>query len=673
MDKSQTGGGEVSAAKAQLSLGKIQDTMKLLLQERETMKEEAMQADERHQNDMRLLGEEMRTMMTMLVELKTGGAANDSTANPNDPGESSMDPHINIRIGRGSHEDPDDLDLNDPDVEIGSHQFHYQDAEERARLRRLRKGKGVWRGAKSEERTTAPPANDPSDPSDSDDGHNNPPEVKVKRASGEDCVLRWKKFDFTLDKENHLKGKDNWLVYHDALMLALEEIGLSDNLILTDLDELRVAKAITKTCKRQPLDLVTGIRNGSKMIGIFQKTFSASGKIYQRELWKELSSMKYDGKDPLTYTSKWQLLVRQCKDAGMVVDNQQQATMFFTACEDKAAEWVRFTSKLIKATDMSIDNIIDDFINEFQDKVGKNTNRNTNNHNANANANSNSQGRWRGGRGRGRGGRGGRGGRPSDHKPKWDRELGPLCFNCNEYGHLAKDCPKPKKDRNSSNSQGQSNAASPDKKSGHTFEPMTVTFSARADNCKLTQLIQAYEDEMEKRRTGSSSRDDDDHVMASTDTEPTGTCLVTQAHSSALGKKNNLLFDTGSNVHITNSMDDFDPATIVDIKKHNFKITTGGGTVKADLMGKATFNLVKGGDQYTAVALNHVLYVDTFPIRIISGELFCRYGGKIDNTALREPGGHVIATLDIQKRGFLLWIHGEAEPSVQEPWTPKNQ
>ncbi|KAI1100632.1 hypothetical protein F4804DRAFT_37620 [Jackrogersella minutella] len=312
------------------------------------------------------------------------------------------------------------------------------------------------------------PESDPSDHSD-DDKDGKPP--KKNRAGSntprpdirEKCLLDWSDFDFTLDKENHLKGQDNWVVYHDALKLALEEIGYEDDMILSDRDDLRIAKAITKTCKRQPLDLVTGIRKGSKMLEIFSKTYTTSGKIYQRELWKELSKLKYDGKDPLFFTSRWQLLVRQCRDTGMPIDNQQQITMFFTACEEKAADWVKFTSKLIKAADMHIENIIDDFTTEFRDKQGKNTNANNSGKNNSRNNNAQSRGRGRGqGRGRGRGqgqerggrggGRGGRGG-----KPAWDRELGPLCFNCNEYGHLAKDCTQPKRDDNGKQA-GQNNA-----------------------------------------------------------------------------------------------------------------------------------------------------------------------------------------------------------------------
>ncbi|RYP05688.1 hypothetical protein DL765_009760 [Monosporascus sp. GIB2] len=71
-----------------------------------------------------------------------------------------------------------------------------------------------------------------------------------KSSDGDDSKLRWKRFDFTLDKENHLAGWANWELWSNALSPAMEEIGYEDGMKLGQSDQLRLAKAITKTCKR---------------------------------------------------------------------------------------------------------------------------------------------------------------------------------------------------------------------------------------------------------------------------------------------------------------------------------------------------------------------------------------------------------------------------------------
>ncbi|RYP78561.1 hypothetical protein DL771_000514 [Monosporascus sp. 5C6A] len=55
----------------------------------------------------------------------------------------------------------------------------------------------------------------------------------------------------------------NWELWSNALSLALEEIGYENGIKLKQLDQLRLAKTITKTCKKAPLKLITG-KGGNK-------------------------------------------------------------------------------------------------------------------------------------------------------------------------------------------------------------------------------------------------------------------------------------------------------------------------------------------------------------------------------------------------------------------------
>ena len=120
-----------------------------------------------------------------------------------------------------------------------------------------------------------------SDPSDSDS------EVRVVRPKKERpeptpvaTGLKWKRLDFSLDKENHLTSIGNWDIYQDALMLALTNISVPPNqkLRLSLEDDSRLAIVITKTCRRQPLELVTGLRKGSKMLKIFRRTYTDASR-----------------------------------------------------------------------------------------------------------------------------------------------------------------------------------------------------------------------------------------------------------------------------------------------------------------------------------------------------------------------------------------------------------
>ncbi|RYP11810.1 hypothetical protein DL765_007590 [Monosporascus sp. GIB2] len=53
-----------------------------------------------------------------------------------------------------------------------------------------------------------------------------------KKSSDKDSKLRWKRFDFSLDKENHLAGWANWELWSNALSLVMEEISYEDGMKL---------------------------------------------------------------------------------------------------------------------------------------------------------------------------------------------------------------------------------------------------------------------------------------------------------------------------------------------------------------------------------------------------------------------------------------------------------
>ncbi|RYP61909.1 hypothetical protein DL770_009676 [Monosporascus sp. CRB-9-2] len=194
------------------------------------------------------------------------------------------------------------------------------------------------------------------------------------KKSSDDSKLRWKRFDFSLDKENHLPGWANWELWSNALNLVLEEIGYEDGMKLKQIDQLRLAKVITKTCKRAPLELITGIKKGTKMLRTLRKTYAATGKARQRSLWKELSKITYDGGDPVQFTTKFQKLFREVKGYGIKLRTEEHITMFLTAVKDRADSWCKTMQSVLQQTDYSFQQLIDDFNSEFHDRTNKKKN-----------------------------------------------------------------------------------------------------------------------------------------------------------------------------------------------------------------------------------------------------------------------------------------------------------
>ncbi|RYP63170.1 hypothetical protein DL771_009401 [Monosporascus sp. 5C6A] len=479
-----------------------------------------------------------------------------------------------------------------------------------------------------------------------------------KSSGGDDSKLRWKRFDFSLDKENHLAGWANWELWSNALNLAMEKIGYKDGIKLGQLDQLRLAKTITKTCKRAPLKLITGIKKGTKMLRTLRRTYAATGKSRQRSLWKEFSKVTYDGGDPVQFTTKFQKLLRKVKGCGMQLGTKEQITMFLTAMEDRAG------------------------CCKFYDRSNKKKNNNN---------------------GRSHNARKGKGNRNNNGKPAWNKDGEPLCFNCGKYGHMAKDCPEPLKEKNGKGKKGkrgqnggqrqgsnngnssQSNRSnsSRDTRGGGQSEEQFIPeglrdlyrstgqiFSAHVEERQLQDLMR-YPERPELQATESPKLQGTDcpelwlqatespELQAAECPEVTeidyfdspepqvterakpqmadcpeatkatvvGSAMLLHVHSSMGDDRDKLLWDSGANVNITNNIGDFEKNSVLDIRAQGIHIMTGEGPVVATSVGTVKWPLMGPGGERNNVTGRYTLQIDDFPLKVFSGEVPVQYNG----------------------------------------------
>lgn len=99
--------------------------------------------------------------------------------------------------------------------------------------------------------------------------------AKLSKKDEKKLMKKWNKFKFVIDKENHLKGHDNWERWRDALALPLARVDYEEGMTLPKKADLIFAEQITATCKPEPLDVIRGMTKGTAMLETFKKFFGS--------------------------------------------------------------------------------------------------------------------------------------------------------------------------------------------------------------------------------------------------------------------------------------------------------------------------------------------------------------------------------------------------------------
>jgi hypothetical protein len=200
----------------------------------------------------------------------------------------------------------------------------------------------------------------------------------------------------------------------------------------------------------------------------------------------------------------------------------------------------------------------------------------------------------RGGRGGGRGS-GYRGDGNHDHS----RYSAVQCWTCNEFGHLAKDCPRRGPPPPPSGGAGEFGSGGSG--SGNAAHSGSVGGTRQNPNSQRPHPI-------------------------------TPTCLATAlyAHSFSDVGITEFLLDSGATAHITHNkslLHDFRPAV-----RDNQKVITGSGSLSVAGSGSVTITVPKSNHSFT---INEVLYVPLSPVNIFSTAQLNAEGGTFFTTKSR--------------------------------------
>ena len=125
--------------------------------------------------------------------------------------------------------------------------------------------------------------------------------------------------------------------------------------------------------------------------------------------------------------------------------------------------------------------------------------------------------------------------------------------------------------------------------------------------------------------------------------------------------KHHWLWDSGANYHIIGDPDWFTKSWAIP-KGRQTPIRTGGGLIYPTRIGHVAISLRGPDNRPVRITLKATLYINNFPLCIISRELFYLGGGRLKGNTLVAKNGSPLHKLDIPRRGFYLWLSNREEP-----------
>ncbi|KAI1494710.1 hypothetical protein F5X96DRAFT_665605 [Biscogniauxia mediterranea] len=203
-----------------------------------------------------------------------------------------------------------------------------------------------------------------------------------------------------LSRELHLSGPDNWFIWYEAFAVAMRSIGYTSDVVFTDVDNAKMANIIVANITEELLQLVSGLRRGTQMIEKFKTVYVPQGDSRNISFWDELTAMSYDGGCLVAHITTFNHLVLQNNEAG------------------KASDWVARQRTLLRATNLTLQGLQEDFVSEFCGKVGKTTKK-------------------------------------TDGQAHYGKNGKVKCWECGQEGYMRRNCPKRGQNTNEDENNGK--------------------------------------------------------------------------------------------------------------------------------------------------------------------------------------------------------------------------
>ena len=125
-------------------------------------------------------------------------------------------------------------------------------------------------------------------------------------------------------------------------------------------------------------------------------------------------------------------------------------------------------------------------------------------------------------------------------------------------------------------------------------------------------------------------------------------------------RRNRWLFDTGADLYTINDAKWFKGNEYTKYTRE-IPVITGGGIVYPTYISRVEVSLVGLDSKKRVIVLSYTILIPKFPINIFSGERFYLAGGYLNKNKITDPTGAVVATIDVKKRGFYLYVFGASE------------
>lgn len=136
-----------------------------------------------------------------------------------------------------------------------------------------------------------------------------------------------------------LRGRSNWEVYEESLLLQLRCIGYESGTKLPYLGEIKLAATINQTVILEIIGLVSGKDRGTVMMKTFESTYRQAGELQEEALWSNLLALEYSGGCPVTYVTRFKTVVRDFEGTRTALPVRIVSVQFKLSIKAKSRIW----------------------------------------------------------------------------------------------------------------------------------------------------------------------------------------------------------------------------------------------------------------------------------------------------------------------------------------------